>query len=322
VLENRRIFFARLFFFSIAFLLAIAYPRASLQAELTLILNMEDRELLPEHFRSCTDPLHFSGLETLPNLKGLEELRASGSGQFSKKSLKALLQRLGNPLRCTVVDLRQESHGFINGMAVSWYSPKDWGNSGKTLDQIIRDEDARLKEALREQHVIIYQVLSKTPDDAIANKKAISTEVKSVATEKEVTTAASIEYIRIPVADHTRPSDVEVDQFVAFIRDLPANAWLHFHCAAGAGRTTTFMVMYDMARNAKQVSLEDILERQWLLGGIELSKLPNISHWKYDLAVDRIAFLKKFYNYCHDNRNGFRDSWSDYLRKKPNPSEI
>jgi hypothetical protein len=46
---------------------------------------------------------------------------------------------------------------------------------------------------------------------------------------------------------------------------LPENAWAHFHCEAGLGRTTTFMVLYDMLRNANRVSLEDIVQRQKIL---------------------------------------------------------
>ena len=34
-----------------------------------------------------------------------------------------------------------------------------------------------------------------------------------------------------------------VDYFIDFVENQPENTWLHFHCKAGAGRTTTFMIM-------------------------------------------------------------------------------
>jgi len=67
------------------------------------------------------------------------------------------------------------------------------------------------------------------------------------------------------VTDHVRPLDDAVDRFILAVRALPDGAWTHFHCEAGLGRTTTFMVLYDMLRNANRVSLEDIVRRQKIL---------------------------------------------------------
>ena len=43
----------------------------------------------------------------------------------------------------------------------------------------------------------------------------------------------------------------------------------HFHCKEGIGRTTTFMIMYDIMKNYKEVSLNDIIKRQYLPSGIK-----------------------------------------------------
>src|ERR1043166_4524010 len=86
--------------------------------------------------------------------------------------------------------------------------------------------------------------------------------VKSAGTERYIVGGAGASYVRITVTDHTRPLDDEVDRFVLAVRALPGNAWAHFHCEAGLWRTTTFMVLYDMLRNANRVSLEDIVRRQ------------------------------------------------------------
>jgi len=47
-------------------------------------------------------------------------LPASGSGQFSLIGLNKLKERIGR-YDIIVVDLRDESHGFLNGLPVSWF---------------------------------------------------------------------------------------------------------------------------------------------------------------------------------------------------------
>src|SRR6478736_8032732 len=63
---------------------------------------------LPKNFRSSFDPLPPPG-----NPKGLKEINASGSAQYSKGQLEAMIGsgRVRKPL--VIVDLRQESHGFL-----------------------------------------------------------------------------------------------------------------------------------------------------------------------------------------------------------------
>lgn len=281
----------------------------------TLILNMENVEELPIHFRSCSDSLHFSDAAQEPSTEGLAEMKASGSGQFSQKSLKALVKRLDYPRPLSIVDLRQESHGFLNGIAVSWFRSRNAANYGKKLSAIEQSEFQLLKSLLKQENVTMYRILSKGPEGDILAERAIPLQVKSALTEKELSNEQIVGYERIPVTDHMRPADEEVDRFVEFVRGLYKGMWLHFHCEAGDGRTTTFMTMYDMMRNAKKVSFDDILDRQWLIGGIRLTTLPSINSWKYSLSTDRIIFLKGFYQYCKDNKDDFKESWTAYRKK-------
>ncbi len=76
------------------------------------------------------------------------------------------------------------------------------------------------------------------------------------------------------------------------------------------------MAMHDMMFNAKKISLESILNRQWLLGGINLTHISNINSWKYDLEVERAIFLKRFYDYCQSHGDSFKPIWSEYIKKK------
>lgn len=269
----------------------------------TLILNMRNQASLPLHFRMSTTPLPENETQA-PSSLGLAELEASGSAQFSVKSLGVILKKIGR-LPLTLVDLRQESHGFLNGMAISWYAERDWANKGKTLAQIEDDETSRLHHLFDHYFEWVY----------FSKKFPLPIYIKSVDTENELAQINGIGYLRIPVTDHLRPSDEDVDHFISFIKELHPHTWLHFHCAGGEGRTTTFLIMYDMIRNATKVSFHDILERQNLLGGANFLAVPDKKNWKYEYIIERYDFLSDFYNYSKQNSN-LKKSWKEWTENK------
>jgi protein-tyrosine phosphatase len=106
-----------------------------------------------------------------------------------------------------------------------------------------------------------------------------------------------------------------MDRFVLAVRALPENAWAHFHCEAGLGRTTTFMVLYDMLRNATRVSLEDIVRRQRIVSsGYDVLQPAEPGNWKAPYMADRAAFVRAFFDYAHTNPNGRPQLWSEWLK--------
>ena len=218
---------------------------------------------LPRNFRTTNDRLKTKDAAA-PNTAGLTQLRASGSAEFTVDSLKAMLAKLPGPV--AIFDLRQEDHGFVNGNAVSWYATNNWANVGKSPKEVAADEKQKLRSCAVGGELVLssdaaVKVKSAAPDTAAAPAVERVT-VQTVQTEKKLVTAAGASYVRIPVTDHCRPTDAAVDQFILAVRALPAGTWAHFHCRAGKGRTTTFMVLYDMLRNAREVSLPDIARRQ------------------------------------------------------------
>src|SRR5207302_4335960 len=138
--------------------------------------------------------------------------------------------------------------------------------------------------------------------------------VKEASIERDLVSSSGTSYVRLAVTDHTRPLDDTVDRFILAVRGLPQNAWAHFHCEAGLGRTTTFLVLYDMLRNATRVSLEDLVLRQKLLGyGYDVLQPVEAGNWKAPYIDDRIAFVRAFYNYARANPNGRPQLWSEWL---------
>lgn len=274
-------------------------------SDLVLSLDMLNVYALPRHFRTTNQLSH---LPSYLNLAGLAELNMSGSAQFSERSLQVILDQIKHQSTIFIIDLREESHGFLNGIAVSWKAPRNWGNKGKTLFEILTQEFCLLRKAFLKKTVWI-KASSKLPK----MRSFMQLMVLKAETEAILTAKAFVPYLRIPVADYTAPESEQVDRFLAFVHKLPPNGWLHFHCKAGRGRTTTFMAMYDILRNSKQLSLEEILERQYQLGGSNLTNFGEGSDWKIETKKKRIQFIQEFYNYCKQLDQTCSVTWTEYI---------
>jgi hypothetical protein len=217
---------------------------------------------LPRNFRTTDDPIR-ANKGQIPSDTGLADLHASGSGEFTADGLKLLLARTRGPV--TVFDLRQETHIFVNGLPVSWYATRDWANVGRSQDGIEADESARV-ESLKPGSKIVVRPGAAVKKPGVTPSTPHNVTVEHASTEREFVKPNHAACVRATVTDHCRPLDNEVDGFILAVRALPENGWVHFHCEAGLGRTTTFMVLYDMLRNAARVPIEDIVRRQHYLG--------------------------------------------------------
>lgn len=216
-------------------------------------IDAANKSKLPRNFRTANsayrtdaDPEKAGeGFEANPSRKGLATLYASGSAEFSVKEFDKMVPVLKEQAKgpIYIVDLRQESHGLINGTAVSWYGERDWGNLGKSKRAALRDEKSRLK-AIKGKDVTMAKLgKAKEPVNPVTVK------AESVMSEEQLVKSHGLRYFRIAATDHVWPSAENIDAFIRFTRKLPKDAWLHFHCQAGEGRTTAYMAMYDMMKN-------------------------------------------------------------------------
>ena len=143
--------------------------------------------------------------------------------------------------------------------------------------------------------------------------------VESAITEQAMAEKHGTKYLRLTLTDHLTPHHAEVDRFIRFYKNLPQGAWLHFHCFAGKGRTTTFMAMADMLKNADKVSFNDIIMRQFAIGGINLTAYnPNKPVWRQKAVTERIEFLKDFYQYVKANPK-LQKSWTQWAAENNLP---
>jgi hypothetical protein len=261
-----------------------------------LIFDMPCNDSLPVHFRKSSGEF-LASAENVPDTTGLALLNASGSAEFCLRSLEVMLKNIGRD-KITIVDLRQESHGFVNGLCVSW---DGLANTGLSREEIEADETRRLDSLFKVKNISVNQ---------------IPLVVGSVQTEKELARKYNAGYYRIPVTDRRKPQNEDADRFIKFVNSLGNDTWLHFHCHAGYGRTTTFLAMYDMMRNSRKVSLQDILQRQHLLGGINLARIEESPGVDKKDARELKEFLIDFYSYCRANSDNFGTLFSVWIANR------
>lgn len=304
------------------------YQQDLLNYGLPIINSTDEKDILPGSFRmtkvvTIPTPL-------LPSTEGLGQLNASGSSQFSELGLDILIKRIGKK-KITVVNLRQEDGGFIEpvegkgAIAFSYLMPMPWWTGedprgNRTVKEIEDSEQQRMEQIMKEKTFTLYGTSdSYAPTDTHQILYRIDIAVKRALTEKQLIEEKGLKYFRIPDKKFGNMEYEHVDLFVDFVKNLEPDEWVHFHCKKGQSRTTLFMIMYDMMRNADRVSAQDIIKRQGPLGlgGADLFGLPNKESWDHSFKKQWKEFLYQFHRYVRENKStGFAISWSQWAEAK------
>ena len=272
--------------------------------------SMPDSDEL-RSFRTSWDS--FREVANPPTRQGLDALRISGSGQFGAAGVPVLISRIRalTDAPIYVVDLRQEDHGFVDGTPVSLHGARNQANAGMTAPEVETDEAEQLSSLVDTDFSAVPMGYADT-----AVMEPFETTVQEVQTERALIESAGLQYVRIAATDQVWPEPQAVDAFIEFYRTLPDTpVWLHFHCHAGHGRTTTFMAIYDMLRNPS-LEVESVAWRQYLLGGSNLLSRPDDSDtgWQAEAGRERIAKLYLLHEYLQEQQPaGFAVSWSEWL---------
>jgi len=250
-------------------------------------------------------------------------LRASGSQQLDATVLADVVNRIADSgpelRRLLIVDLRQESHAFLDGRAVSWCADKDWSNVGQPPAWITRDEQCQLEKLAAAPDALVYAVHK----DADGNLQILGsrplhvtrTETEEMVVER-IENRLAISYLRLHVTDHCAPEDDAMRTFLQTLGNVAATTWVHFHCHGGDGRTTTFLTTYDMLGHAKTrppvsspPDLEYFRNRQLQIFHYDLRPNPSVKRWQAPLSEIRWRRLDSFRRYV----------FGDYAAGRPSP---
>ena len=249
------------------------------------------------------DPEAWKG--ELANVRFLTGERMSGSAQFSEDQFYALAAQLKEKSENVwIVDCRLESHGLINGIAVSWCDEDNGANMGKTAAEVEAEEEAL--SGLVGTTVTAYITENDQP------REGIELSVKTWETEHSLAGKEGFQYLRLACPDHCWPPADVIDAFIDLAKDLEENAWLHFHCQAGSGRTGAFMTIFEMMQKPG-APVEEILQHQADTGSgnlVDRAK-PEKSH----AQKERCVLARAVYLYIQENHGtGYAVKWSDWLK--------
>ena len=249
------------------------------------------------------------------NTRGINNLFLSGSEEPSEKGWSDIADYIS--LRSNadnfvvVLDLRQESHGYLNGKAITLVNAYNWLNLGKTNAQSALDQDIWLT-ALRKRKQV-NGILTPTQYRAKEYAQGKSIAVLTVKNEEYYVSKWGFKYERLYITDHRAPLDAEVDAFLAIVKRYPKNTWFHIHCRGGKGRTTTLFTLFDMLKNADVVSFEDIIARQATIP--PYYNLLSFNRGDADLTPhyeERANFLAHFYEFARQSLQGYEGTWSEW----------
>lgn len=285
----------------------IAYSGSVKKAPPLFIFDQYPDTIYPSKFRTT----HFISKSHM-NTMSYASMNTAGGSQFNQLQLLNLIKLLGK--NTIIVDLRQEQHFFINSWAVSIYSKNNWGDTNKN-QKLIKAEEA--KQITRIKKLKTVKILQTYQNRINLEKiqKTFILPIQSALTEEQFVRHLGLQYQRFFVPDHKAPPNDVVDEFVAWLKFRSKQAPIYFHCHAGIGRTTTFLVMTDIFYNAKQVAFKDILQRHVAIGGKDLAKMPAPNSYKYHDAQIRYNLIKKFYCYVKMNVDGFQTTWSQFVNQ-------
>ncbi len=223
------------------------------------------------------------------NLRYLPVEGMSGSAQYSKEQLQQILSEIEARYKIArnkilIVDLRGEAHVFADAEPISILDKKDESTATKeyrsTQENIIKDKLANQnitviphRFTLNHPPMISREVLEKQPITRIFS---------TIETEEEMVKGIGAQYLRIPIPDYSAPTPEQIQFFDEAIKKSGAE-WIHIHCHGGVGRSTTFMAVLDMIRQPN-LSLDEIIERQWKAGGRDMKGPPEAGQRPEDAA--------------------------------------
>ncbi|MGN0901901.1 MAG: hypothetical protein ACI4M9_01325 [Succinivibrio sp.] len=260
------------------------------------------------------------GMKTDVSRAGMDTLQTVGSADFTQKQFDWLLSELSkqgvSPDKITVMDLRGESHGLIDGNVFMLWIENNCVNESKPTETVLEEEKLLLSKLKSQKEVRMYETNDKWAP--AFDKDMLSFKDSEIISEKELVESRGAKYIRFADTNHFRPDDHEVDLFVDFMKTVKSDEWLAMHCYAGEGRTTNFMVMTDIFKNYKLVSFDDIAARQGLIGPVDVRievAVTGKTHYKMKASIERRIFLQQFYRYAKETEfTGV--SWSQWVRDK------
>ena len=86
-----------------------------------------------------------------------------------------------------IIDLRKESHAFVNNKPISWRSQFNLDNNEKSYQQILLDEKQKVNNLAKESQIIVSKIIKKDEKNGwFSEISPILVNVNKVETEAEI----------------------------------------------------------------------------------------------------------------------------------------
>ncbi len=271
----------------------------------TILINSPDPKEAPKNFR-------------MMSAGTAEGLHASASAVLSKGQFEFLVSKLnsdsapgtlGEAKQIHIIDTSSHAHGFVNNMQVVWLDQNIQFGSD---EPVFLDQEKNLLAGLKKEKKVTLYTLPDGVEDFNLNlsevlKKGgqkIQVQADGVETEQQYLKEKKMSYTRIPIAakDISNLENKQIEQLVRVMKKMKKGEWLHFHNEEGAGNLSQTLVVADVLKNAPSTSLEEILNRQNVLGS--QAKLA---------AVLTNAKLEKIYAYAKEQAPEYKLAYSDWV---------
>ena len=241
-----------------------------------------------------------------------------GSSQFTRYELDKIIEEVkkdNSIKKFYIVDMREESHFFINGkFPISYRSPHNNLNHGQNSTEV---ENTMKSSSFDEVGMIHKQEKKKDGKsagkcnkalgkceidltykikDEIKSSVTVQTEAELIANVNEEYEGLTIQYQRFPITDHGFITYEIANNFINFLDTVDfTDSALLFHCKGGKGRTTTALAITEKFLFLNE-TMDNILKNQKTFGGSNL-KYKSKDTWKDALANERYEALKCFDTY-------------------------
>ena len=233
-------------------------------------------------------------------MKGLQKANFSGSGSLVINHLKDMKKSLNGNLRVINGTDEKSQTTFYNGRTLYFLCMDSEGD--KVVSHNIR----------KGLSCYAKRFISDVPIRLDGAQPAL------LRSEAQVMQELDIPYTSIFPLDFTSKWDYMDELIAVFEQVNPKDTHILFHCTRGQGRTTTLMVLYDTFQNHKLASLNEIIDRQYCMGGEDLSDTTHRPKgtWKHEALVNRKSLVQAFYDYMSDPNGYGQVNWKQWLDVK------
>jgi hypothetical protein len=237
------------------------------------------------------------------NTQGLTQLNIHGSGLIYFPDYKQYFKQNCTPQRVYVMNLLNEEAYYYKDRPLRWYG---MGFIEQDLGHYYF-QSKPLKNAYKATIRKFYGVPSS------ADKSQYQTEGEIVQNFGD-----GVYYMPLKENPGWLGNQAFMEDLIKFFESIPEGSPVYAHCFHGKGRTTIFIVLYDIFRNAKQVPLQDIADRHYCLGREHIldTNLWLKGTWTQEALNARTELIKRFYDYMTDPHGYGAQTWTNWNHAK------